>query len=274
MKEKLTILGSGTCVSGMGWERKERWPGAYLLEIEADLILLECPEGVRYQLQAVGQEFTQIGSILISHIHPDHFALPYFAQSVAIKKHWGRGRFPAEVLDVYGPVGIKDAFWRMWRVLVGEHPNTVYDLLRINFIELKNGEEIKFFQGKLKAFSVFHAFGRIEALTFRRETPRGIFAYSGDSGPCPGLEKAAQGADVFLCEASANIGEDKSATSGHLNPYQAGELAKKTGVKKLWLTHYSGKDSPAAIIKECQRAGFKGKILVVKDGDKLPLFGQ
>ncbi len=146
--------------------------------------------------------------------------------------------------------------------------------MKLEFVELRDGQEIDFYDSKLSAFRVFHAYGKVETLAFRLESPRGVFTYSSDSGPCPRLKKAAQDADAFLCDCSADIGQDKSTTSGHFNPYQAGEFAQEAGVKRLWLTHYSGKDSPKAMIKECQRSGFKGEVLVVKDGDKLPLFGQ
>jgi len=168
---------------------------------------------------------------------------------------------------------MREAFWKIWALLVPEHPTSIYNgVLKLNFVELCGGEQIDFYESKLLAFSVFHAYGKILALAYRLETPGGVFVYSGDSGAGLDLEKAARNADIFLCDCSADIGEDKSGTSGHLNSYQAGELALKTGVKKLWLTHYSGKDSPEEIIKECSRSGFSGEVLVVKDGDHFGLF--
>lgn len=265
---QLTVLGSGTCVSGMGWKKEERWPPAYLLSgIGPELILLEASEGVRYRIQQAGEEYTKVSDILISHLHPDHFDLVSFVQSAAIKKHWSKGKFGRDKIRVFGPKGIEKAFWNIWKIKVPEHPKKIYGLLELDFIEFGGGERLDFYDGKLLAFKVFHAFGKVRALAFRLETPWGIFVYSGDSGSCKSLEKAAFEADVFLCEASSDIGEDKSTTSGHLNPYQAGELAKKAGVKKLYLTHYSGRDSASEIIKSCKKAGFKGEISVVKDGD-------
>jgi ribonuclease BN (tRNA processing enzyme) len=274
MKEKLIVLGSGTCVSGLYGEEKERWPPAYLIKgIGPELILLEASEGVRFRIQDAGYEYTKVSDVLISHTHPDHFNLVSFVQSIAIKGYWGGKKFKRGTINVYGPKGIKEAFWQIWKIKVGEHPDSIYgDLLTLNFVELGGGEAVDFYGSKLLAYDVFHAFGRIKSLTFRFETPQGVFVYLGDGGPSPGLDEAAQRANVFLCEVSADIGQDKSATSGHFNPYQAGEFAQKAGVKRLWLTHYSGRDSPGAMVKECQRAGFKGEILVVRDGDKLSPF--
>lgn len=275
MKEKLIILGSGTCVSGLYGEEKERWPPAYLIKgIGPELVLLEASEGVRFRIQDAGHEYTKVSDVLISHTHPDHFCLVPFVQSMAIKKSESGGKFGRERLRIFGPKGIKRDFWTIWRIKVPEHPKTIYDLMKLEFVELGDGESIDFYGSRLLTHGVFHAFGRVKTLAFRLETPRGVFVYSADSGPCPGLEKASKGADVSLCDCSADIGQDKSTTSGHFNPYQAGKFAQKVGVKRLWLTHFSGKDSPKAMIKECQRAGFKREILVVRDGDKLPLFGE
>lgn len=273
-KESLFILGSGTCVSGLGWEKEDRWPPAYLLEgIGPDLVLFEASEGVRYRINNVGQEYTRVGAVLISHLHPDHFDLIPFIQSVAIKKFWSKGQFAREEITVYGPEGIEESFWKIWRLLVPEHPDSIYgDALKLNFKEFENDESIDFFGSRLSAFKVFHAFGKVAALAFRLETSNGVFAYSGDAGIGEGLEKVAQHADVFLCDCSADVGDDKSDSSGHLNPYQAGKFATKVDVGKLWLTHYSGKDSPEEILKECQKSGYKGQIHVVKDGENLPLF--
>ncbi|MFX1559669.1 MAG: ribonuclease Z [Promethearchaeota archaeon] len=64
--------------------------------------------------------------------------------------------------------------------------------------------------------------------------------YSGDTRPCEELRKAAQGADVLICEAMytsehANLAEER----GHSTATAAAELAKESDVKLLVLTHYS-----------------------------------
>jgi len=270
-KSQLIVLGSGTSVSGLGWEKTERWPPAFLLEgAGPELVLLEASEGVRYRIQNSGKEYTRVSDVLISHLHPDHFNLVPFVQSVVIKGYWGGEKFKREALNVYGPKGIEKAFWRIWKIKVGEHPSSVYGgLLKLNFFELGGGKTVDFYGSRLLAFNVFHAYGKVKSLAFRLETNQGVFAYLGDGGPSPGLEEAIKKVDIFLSEVSADIGEDKSTTSGHLNPYQVGELAQRAGVKKLLMTHYSGRDSPEAMIKDCRRSRFKGDILAIKDGDKI-----
>jgi ribonuclease BN (tRNA processing enzyme) len=271
-KPELIALGTGTCLSGMGWEKKERWPSGYLLKgIAPDLVLLEVSEGVRYRIQDCGEEYTDVSDIFISHFHPDHFNPVPFVQSIAIKHFRNQAKFRRDSLRIFGPEGIETAFWKIWDIKVPEHLHRIYGLLNIDFVELGNNQRFKFYDCQLQSFQVFHAFEKIKALAFRLVTPQGIFTYSGDSGPCSALEKAAKEANSFLCESSSDIGEDKSTTSGHLNPYQAGNLAKKANVERLLLTHYSGKDSPQKMTADCRKSGFTGEIQVLQDGDKLSL---
>ncbi len=64
--------------------------------------------------------------------------------------------------------------------------------------------------------------------------------YSGDTRPCEELRKAANGADVLICEAMytsehAILAEER----GHSTAAAVADLAKESNVKLLVLTHYS-----------------------------------
>ena len=65
--------------------------------------------------------------------------------------------------------------------------------------------------------------------------------FSGDTAPCPGLEQAAQGADLLLCDATYALPEqqEQAAQWGHSTFGQSAALAAKAGAKRLWLVHYS-----------------------------------
>ena len=74
------------------------------------------------------------------------------------------------------------------------------------------------------------------------EERRGLkFVFSGDTAPCDSLTKAAQGADLLICEAT--YGEDDqadlAAEYGHMTFALAGKTANEAQVKQLWLAHYS-----------------------------------
>ncbi|MFY9457380.1 MAG: MBL fold metallo-hydrolase [Candidatus Spechtbacterales bacterium] len=119
---------------------------------------------------------------------------------------------------------------------------------------------------KLVAYSVYHGFGKVDALGFRLETPEGTFAYSGDTGVCEELSALAYEADIFVCEASARVGDYKASVEyGHLTPRFAGEIAKKSDVKKLVLFHHTGLDSDEAMLEDCRLSGYKGELVIPKD---------
>ncbi|MBQ8654444.1 MAG: ribonuclease Z [Clostridia bacterium] len=82
--------------------------------------------------------------------------------------------------------------------------------------------------------------------------------YSGDTAPCAALEEQANGADLLICEATYPTDDylDKAEEYGHSTFRQAGELAGRAGVRRLWLTHYSAMVSdPETYLSEAA-AGF------------------
>jgi ribonuclease BN (tRNA processing enzyme) len=158
-----------------------------------------------------------------------------------------------------------EGFPGLWKKFHPDLPDML-TMPQLNFFAMPKDGEISIGQAKLKAFNVHHGFGKVGAVAYRLQTPEGIFVYSGDTGECEGIRQAAQDADIFVCECSAVIGDNKNPTVyGHLNPFVAGDIAAKSGVKKLVFFHYTGLDSDQAIVKECQRAGFKNEIIVGKD---------
>ena len=63
-------------------------------------------------------------------------------------------------------------------------------------------------------------------------------AYTGDCGFTDKARELAKDADLLICECS-NIKTAPEDAWGHLDPIQAGTLAKETNVKKLILTHFA-----------------------------------
>jgi ribonuclease BN (tRNA processing enzyme) len=60
-------------------------------------------------------------------------------------------------------------------------------------------------------------------------------AFSGDSGPSPALAELADGADLFLCEATSPDGVPTGPGRGHLSAAEA--LAAGEGALRVLLTH-------------------------------------
>lgn len=97
--------------------------------------------------------------------------------------------------------------------------------------------------------------------------------FSGDTAPCPGLEQAAQGADLLICDATY-AGEEYAAQArqyGHSTFAQTASLAARAGCRRLWLTHYSPMiEDPEAELEQAQaefpaaECGFDGKRLTLR----------
>ena len=86
--------------------------------------------------------------------------------------------------------------------------------------------------------------------------------YSADSGLCDELAKLAQGADLFLCEATR--GDHDDAEWGHLEGREVGALSRKAKVKRLLLTHFWPDHDYSLNIKEAE-AAFGKPVEVAKE---------
>ena len=107
----------------------------------------------------------------------------------------------------------------------------------------------------------------------RIETPQGVLGYSADTAPCDAVASLVTDADVFLCEAALGSDGKEHGERGHLNAYEAGQIADRARVKHLVLTHYGANADPQAL-QVAAAKGFSGKITVADDGCEVPLNDQ
>lgn len=65
--------------------------------------------------------------------------------------------------------------------------------------------------------------------------------YCTDTRPTESIVRNAKDADLFICEGMYGEPEKKQKAKEykHMTFYEAAELARKAGVKEMWLTHYS-----------------------------------
>jgi ribonuclease BN (tRNA processing enzyme) len=110
----------------------------------------------------------------------------------------------------------------------------------------------------------------IETYGVRVEQGGRVLAYSSDTAPCESLLRLAQGADLFLCEASYLDGADNPPDL-HLTGGEAGEAATKADVGRLLLTHLVPAWASEASIVEAATAAFVGPMDVVRPGSRYDL---
>lgn len=266
---KLLALGTGTCLGALPGARR-RLPPLFALDVAPDgghaaWLLFECSEGARWRLSDAGIDPLDVHHLAITHPHPDHAALPQFAQSRACEAIFGDGARDLS-LSVYLPplpAATLSSLWSWHQPEDGGRPTRRFPL---RVVGTPDGWSRALAPGvTLRAFAVSH--GRSPAVAFRVEAHGRVFAYSGDTGLCDGVVRAAEGADVFVCEAASRVGEDLSGSYGHLNPRQAADVARRAGARALWLTHYSGRDAPAAMLDDAREGGYAGDLRVATDRD-------
>lgn len=268
---QVTVLGSGIPVSDLP-NLPNRFPPGYWVEWKGGHLLFEVSEGVRFRLQQIGVRYATVEHIAITHTHADHYALPHFLQTVYCHKVFGGQK--RDQLHLYAPDTIVQGWPALFKTFVPEAPapnhssDDQYQWPKLVWHKMSAMQQVRIGNAVLRSAKVRHSFGRCEALAFRLQTPEGVLAYSGDTGDCDGMRKIAAHADLFVCEASARIGSEDNGY-GHLTPRVAGAIARHADVQQLLLTHYSGLDSDEAMIADCRKSGYTGKIEIAKDFQEL-----
>jgi len=190
---KLQVLGSGTVCPV-----PDRNASGYLVSAGDLNVQLDMGAGT------LGQQAKALDALFLTHVHPDHTAdlVPYFF-ALNYAPGWER----QQPLKVFGPVGFGDFLRRLESAWEWVEARTWQRELR----ELKDGDQVEVGELKVTAFQVDH--GEVEALSFRLEHRGKVLSYSGDTAVCPGLEKSARDADLFLCECAIPRGGSSSRIS-------------------------------------------------------------
>lgn len=242
---RLTVLGCAGSFPG-----PDSACSAYLVEAEGFRLLIDFGPGSLSALQRYANMHA-IDAILLSHLHCDHMldACSY----IVVRRYAPDGPYPP--LPVYAPAGAPERIAAAYSVDEGP-VDDVY-----TFYSLQPGT---FPLGPF-AVSVDRVNHPIETYAVRLEYGGRALAYSGDTAPCEALVRLAQGADLFLCEASYLDGADNPPDL-HLTGREAGEIATKAGVHRLLLTHLVAAWGSEAATYEAAAAAFSGPVDVARPG--------
>jgi ribonuclease BN (tRNA processing enzyme) len=247
----------------------DRHPPGFLIEIDGLYMLFDCSEGIRQRIQAAGIDYGHVTHVAVSHAHPDHAALPQFIQAKFCRHLFGEQDSRTSVLHIYLPKILARDFPQVWNWHQPENDGGYWKDFSPALVPMDDGFQTEIAPGVvLRAVSVYHGFGRHPAMGFRLETPYGVVAYTGDCGVCEGARILAQSADLFIADCSARVGQEYTGGYGHMGPRQCGDIALKSGVKQLWLTHYMGIDTTEVMLAEVRAAGYFGEAKLAQDGDR------
>ncbi|MEU3273208.1 MBL fold metallo-hydrolase [Saccharomonospora sp. NPDC006951] len=250
---RLTILGCSGSVPGAGTAAS-----GYLVEAEGTLLGLDLGNGTLARLQQECDPF-DLDALVLSHLHPDHCA-DFSALTVFRRYHPAPPFDPSSrKLPVYAPAEAPSRLANAYAPHERERKHT--DLTDVFTFEPLTEGSRRIGPFTLTAVRVDHP---TEAFGIRLSTEGATLAYTGDTGPCPQLDRLADGADALLAEASWTDAPDRPS-GVHLSGRQAGELAARAGVGRLLLTHVPPWTDAAAVLGEA-RAAFDGPAELVEQG--------
>jgi ribonuclease BN (tRNA processing enzyme) len=214
---ELTVLGSGGT-----WPRPAGATSGYLVRHDGFNLWVDAGTGTFARLQE-HISIPDIHAILITHGHPDHFVDVY---PCFYARHYGDLGEPGI------PLVAPEDFWQHMSGLVSENgvdvAATAFDVQGI-----PPGTDLDIGPFRVRSFEMTHI--GVQALGYRIETDGATLAYTGDSGPSEEVVKLADGADLFLCEATWK--HDDGLLPFHMSARQAGEHAARAGAGRLVLTH-------------------------------------
>ncbi|MGA3561504.1 MBL fold metallo-hydrolase [Melissospora conviva] len=244
---RLTVLGCAGSFPG-----PESACSAYLVEADGFRLLLDFGTGSLSALQRYAG-LHAVDAVLLSHLHGDHIldAVSY----VVVRRYAPDG--PHDPLPLYAPAGAAQRLAGAYSADAEiESVEDVYD-----FQTLSEGN---FGIGPFTV-TLARVNHPVETYGIRLEHEGRVLCYSADTAPCDALVRLADGADVFLCEASYLDGP-QNPPGLHLTGREAGEAAQQAGVGRLLLTHLVDAWGSEAQTVAAAAAVYGGPLEVVRPG--------
>jgi len=269
---ELTILGTSSATP-----TSKRFPTAQLLNVSERLFLIDCGEGAQIQLRRYKIKFQRINTILISHLHGDH----YLGLMGLISSLQLLGR--QKKLSIYHPKGLReiiDIQLRLsgtvlnyeieWIELNTSVPAMIYEDSQVSvhtiilhhripccgFLFREKEKPLSLIKEKLEYYQIpiamYHALKRGENITLpdgrkilnsevTRERVRSrSYAYCSDTRYNEEVAVAVKDVDLLYHEATF-LHEllDRAEKTAHSTALEAGKIAAMAGVGKLLIGHYS-----------------------------------
>lgn len=300
---QLSIMFLGTSGS---WPTIKRNVTSIAIKRGSEVILFDCGEGTQRQFQKSKLSYMQISKIFISHFHGDHFlGIPGLIQTMQLNDR----DIPIHIYGPKGinqlvkqllTLGYFKPKYKIISHEVDEGSNLDFNDYIIRVLKVNHGIpalayslEEKMRPGKFdkpKALELgipegplFSKLQRGEKITLKNGKKIGPdkvlgpprkgrkIVFSGDTRPIDNMIKFAKDADVLIHEATFDSSlQDIPLEYGHTTALQAGEIAKKANVEKLFLTHISPRYLNDKEIENDARKAFKNAF-VAKDFEEFEI---
>ncbi len=247
---RVVILGSGTCVPSLA-----RSACSVLVQTGGENLLFDTGPGTMRRLLEANVTVFDISHLFLSHFHPDHSGelAPFL-----FSNKYPDGTRRQTPLTILGGKGL-NAFLGRLTTVYGTWIELAPGLL--NTVELDDRRRDKFTAPGFSIASLPMAHND-ESIAFRITSPSGkSVVYSGDTDVNENLVELATGVDLLICESAL---PDELKVSGHLTPSLAGEIARRSGAKRLVLTHFYPECDRVDIESQCRRT-YDGPLFLARD---------
>ena len=219
---EVLFLGTGDAFGSGG-----RFQTCFAVRAEATQFLIDCGASSLIAMRRFGVDPSLLDTILLSHLHGDHFGgLPFFV----LDAQFSRRMRP---LAIAGPPGVEARVRDAMEVLF-PGSSSVQRKFAVEFTELAEGRETVLGPIAVTPYGVVHPSGA-PSFALRVACGGRVIAYSGDTEWTETLVEAARGADIFICE--AYVFEKK--IKYHLDYRTLTEKRSQLGCRRLILTHMS-----------------------------------
>jgi len=186
---RVTFLGSGDAFGSGG-----RFQACIYVDIGSVQFLLDCGASSLIAMKRQGLSPALVDSILLTHLHGDHFGgLPFFI----LDAHLISRR--TDPLTIAGPPGLESRIRDAMEIFF-PGSSRMQARFPLQFLELEEKKPTIIGPLRVTPFPVIHESGA-PPYALRIECEGKVIAYSGDTEWTDELLPAAQGADLFICEA-------------------------------------------------------------------------
>lgn len=222
-KVSVKFLGSGDNFGSGG-----RFQTCIYVQSESAKFLIDCGASSLVAMKQFGVNLLDVDTILITHLHGDHFAgIPFFILDSQLIS-----RRTAPLL-IAGPPGLEDRIFRAMEVMF-PGSSSVKQKFKITYFEIPESTPVTIGALLVSAEQVIHGSGA-PSYAIRVEFDGKIIAYTGDTEWTDSLIKIASGADLFIAEAYYFEKKMKN----HLNYRTLLDRRQELQCKRIILTHMS-----------------------------------
>lgn len=296
MAREFVVLGTASQVP-----TRQRNQNGYLLRWDGEGILFDPGEGTQRQMLHAGVAAHDLTRICVTHFHGDHsLGLAGVLQRISLDRvpHPVTAHYPASGQRYFDHLRHATSYREAAPVrqapVEGDGDVAVTAGFTLSAARLSHPVEAfgyrltepdgrRMLPERLAAHGItgprigqLQRAGALDGVTLEEVSehrPGQSFAFIMDTRMCDAVHRLAAGCDLLVIESTFLEPDRRLADEyGHLTARQAGEAARRAGVRHLVLTHFSQRyPEPDEFAAEARAAGFTGELTVAADLMRVPV---